>query len=284
MIASLDADALRYRRLLVDPCGAPLTRSVFSGLGGSIQVRVKQYLSIHPQAVEGVYCVMPSANAYWSQYHSAASAGTSFQLSNVQQLWVNAGNTALEWRCIAGCLKVRYTGTESNRSGMISVFPVASPLYEPGMTDIRVGSTLALAPVVYRTGEVMHECKFVPTDGDQLFTDTQNMEARGWQHQGGFGVVYQGVPAGSLTLELTAIYEMENVLALPSASTVLAPQPSGSRNTLNQVLRSLGDGLAWAYSNVAAPVIKSTAQNVARSIMNSSAVTSGAGQLLLTMG
>lgn len=283
-MGGLDADAIRYRKLLTDPCGAPLTRSVFSGLGGSIQVRVKQYLSIHPQAVEGMYCVMPSANVFWTQYNSAASAGNPFQLSNAQQLWTNAGNTSLEWRCIAGCLKVRYTGTESNRSGMVSVFPVASPLYEPGTSDLRVGGLLAIAPSVYRTGEVVHESKFVPTDGDQLFTDTQNMEARAWQHQGGIGVVFQGVPAGSLTLELTAVYEMENVAILPSASTVLAPQPSGSRNTLNQVLRSLGDGLAWAYTNVAAPVIKTTATNVARSILNSNAISSGAGQLMLTMG
>lgn len=280
----LDADAIRYRNLLLDPCGAPLCRSVFSGLGGSLQVRVKGYYQMHPQSVEGVYCFMPTGNVYWGQYNSAGSAGQPFQLSGGQYMFPNPNSIVHEWRCIAGCMKVRYTGPESARSGLVSVFPLASPLYEQLSSGITVPQTLAISPVVHRTGEVRHEAKFVPTDADQIFVDTQQQVQLTWQGNGGIAVVFQGVPAGSLTLEFTGVYELENVTGLSGGfATIISPQPSPSRNTLNQVLRSLGEGLQWAYDNVAVPVIKSAATNVARSVLNSQAVRSG-GQMMLTMG
>jgi len=278
----LDKDAMCYRRLLSDPCAAPLCRSVFSGLGGSLQVRLKRSFTFHPQAVEGYYCFVPSSNLWFGQYNSAASAGGSFTLSTSQQMFDNTTSDSVEWRCTAGCLKIRYIGSESARSGLVGVFPNQGPFYEPGTAGLFVTGVLSQTPVVYRTGEVLHEAKFVPTDGDQLFTDTRVLTLAAYQSQGSVCVVFQNCPAGSIVAEWTGVYEIEGASLFGTFNTMVAPQPSPSRNTLNEVLRSFGDGLSWAYSNVAVPVIKSSAANIARSLVNTRAVST-AGPLLLTM-
>lgn len=243
----LDAAAQRYRALLLDPCNAEMSNSVYAGVGSGQYRRYRSILSSDGNSVEGTYVFQLGTNLVFNATHVAATAGTNFTFGTATALTPVIPTTA-NLRCLAGCVKVRYIGPESGRQGTIGMAVVPGQYLAPGQVSNAV-TDLGKMPFVTRFGEVQHEVKWVPTQADEEFHTANTLEPKSTC----IIINYRGIPAASLQFEVTACYELETVdVGVPLASAV-----PHSRNTLNHVLQSLGPVSSWAYNTVLAPTIKS---------------------------
>lgn len=268
----LDAAALNHRRLLADPCNADLTAPVYPGLGTGNYRRYRTIIASEGLSVEGTYYFQLGTNTTWRASHVAATAGTNYTYSAPSNLFQasSLSGATVEARCLAGCVKVRFVGAESARSGTIGMAVLSAPLVQPGATSSAL-LDLQKCPFVTRFGDIMHEAKFVPTQADEEFkllnTNINNTNAI-------IAVTYRGIPASSLQFEVTGCYEI-NSSEVDVASSSIIPR---SAFTLNHVLQSLGPVSSWAYTHVVAPTIKSMAGNfTGTGIMGTTARTLAAG-------
>lgn len=272
-VASIDSNAAAFARLLADPCNAPMCAPTYTGMGTGEYRRFRKIVSIPATAVEGTYVITPGMNTYHFATHIAANAGSNYAFSNFSNIYSPNNPDSLECRCLAACVKVRYTGAEQARSGVIGLRTLPFQYINPGQGG-NIATELTNNTVINRVGEVMHEVKFVPGNADQGFTIVA--AAPNDREMGSFGFSFQGVPPGSLQIEITAVMEIESEIGIvPTAIT-----PS-SHNSLNQVLSALGPTTRWAYNNLAVPTIKSVASRAMQSITQTGAAS--AGRLLLTL-
>lgn len=256
--AALDAHATAWTRLLKDPCGAPLVPSCYTGIGTGLYLRCRRSFSIGSTDTAGVFCAQLGTNTVYS---FGTSTGAVITMSGGIQCFIDTGNPALtdrsEFRCIGGCMRVRYIGAESSRAGTIGLLtgpPVLFPLEAAGINVPTFNSNL---PVVMRTGEVMHEVLFSPLARDEQFQSAPGSgPATFSQDKCTFTMSYLGVPGGSLTIEVTGIYEYEGGI---STGLLKNAVPAPSVNTMNRVLLLLGPTLDWAYGMNSTPVIKAVA-------------------------
>lgn len=272
-IANIDANAAAFARLLADPCNAPLCAPTYTGMGTGEYRRYRKIITIPTTAVEGTYVVTPGLNIFKFATHIAANAGTNYNYSNFSNIYSPSDSYSLECRCLAACIKIRYTGAEQARSGVIGLRTLPFQYINSGQIS-NIASDMTNNTLINRVGEVMHEVKFVPGNADQGFTIVT--AASNEREMGSFGFSFQGVPAGSLQIEITAVMEIESEPGIVPTSIT----PS-SHNTLNQVLSALGPTSRWAFNNLAVPTIKSVATRAMQSITQTGA--SSAGRLLLTL-
>lgn len=261
----LDAGALAYRQLLVDPCNARFVSPAFSGLGSGNFVRRRVIIAAEGSSVEGTYVFQLGTGTYLKGSHVSGTAGTPYTLNGVQ-MWASGSNNS---RCVAGCVKVRYTGPESSRSGLISSLAAPSLLYNAGFQTTAVDAA-ALCPFTHRTGEVAHEVKFVPNDADEEFS----LPGTTTPEKSSIAFTYRGVPAQTIIFEVTAVLEIEAQVSLEGGASVINSVVPSTGNTLNQVLRSLGPITNWAYSNMVVPTIRATASRIAATALNTTAAAS----------
>lgn len=266
---NLDVGALQYRRLLTDPCNAPMVGPAYGGVHTGIYRRCRRIYTIPASEVETIFVWQPGTNCIWQGGHSSANAGSSITL-NAQAAFGGSWFTSLtEARALAACIKVRYTGAESTRSGVVGL-TTGGYYYDVGSTTGTAIEAQTQCPVNARLGETLHEVKFVPGAGDEMFS-AQTVANGGAvvtaRDKACILVSLKGVPAGSVQLELTAVLEFDagGDTGSYGALTTIAP---ASGNTLSQVLRTLGPVSSWAFSNVIVPTIRSAATGVTRTIAN----------------
>lgn len=262
----LDAGALAYRALLSDPCNAPLVGPAYSGPTTGNYRRFRKIVYINGDEVERY----TAFNFKWnSMFHGGHSAGGAGGVVTLQRADIfnsgSLGGAHGDIRCLAACVKVRYIGPESSRAGTVGLHTgehIAKN--DASGTGITIGTMLQQCPHIARLGEVAHEVKWLPSAEDE---DTGNPQgsAYGRQYDGSNAtVVLSHVPAGTVMMEVTAVYELENQGG-DFVSTYIQPSTG---NTLSQVLRSLGPVATWAYNNYALPVMKSAVTNVARTVIS----------------
>lgn len=272
--SALDAAALAHARMLADPCNATMGPPCYSGMGTGEYRRFRRILNI-PAAVEGTYSFVPGANAFVAGTHTINNSGQpytfeSFPIFPTDQL------VAVESRCIAACIKVRYTGTESERKGVVGMKsnPFVSSL---GGTVSTAAEELTMCPLINRVGEVQHEVKFVPGTGDELFTGNFGGAIASYNTLGSVGFTFADIPTLTLQVEITAIIELE-----PKTAMVVNSVPTPSRNTLNNVLAALGPPTRWAYGHVVAPTVRAMA-GAAMQTISSGLNARSVGGMLLTL-
>lgn len=273
----LDAGALAHRRLLLDPCNAPLAGPVYSGSGSGQFRRYRSIIVAEGNSVEGCYVFQFAANSLWKASHVSSTAGDPYTFGSGGAIFVdgNAFNTHSEVRCIAACVKVRYVGTEAERKGTIGLLSSAFNYQGTGEQSSAAEDTTR-CPVVHRTGEVQHEVKWCPSAQDEQFRVPGNGD---YSIPGAACcvVAYRGVPAQTIQFEVTAVYEVE--LANQGVVTSVAPT---SQTTLNQLLRTLGPVSQWAYGNIIAPTIRAAAGAAVNTMYSSvTAAAKGIGMLAL---
>lgn len=262
-LARMDQGAVAYRRLLLDPCNAPICAPVYAGLGSGIYRRYRTYIDIGASNVEGAYVFQFSTNTHFHAGHVAATAGSvytygsSLRTHNAPELTESHYSGS---RCLAGCVKVRYRGSESDRAGLVGLATMATAHKRPGITS-NASLDLSLVSVVSRVGEVLHEVKFAPGAHEEEFTLHQTTSAAFDDARGCIMIVYKGIPPGSLVLEVTSVHELESTSSCPYSAV---PPPSST--TLNTVLRSMGPIVNWAYSNASAPVMRAFAGGAVRTM------------------
>lgn len=248
---TLDQNAMKWRQLLMDPCGAMMVAPCYSGLGTGTYVRGRRNFAIGGGDTSGVIAVQFGGNSLWS-FGSSTNAPVvtgGRQYAFLQSQLIAPG---VEHRPLAGCVRIRYLGSESARAGLIGMLTGTVCVQPNSTTGLNVTDVLAQMPLVNRTGEVIHEVKFLPSSRDELFTLTVDNTTAYESSANCITIVYSGIPAGSLQLELTAVYEIDP----QQASQMKNSMPPQSMNTTNQVLASLGPVSGWAYSHVGAPILK----------------------------
>lgn len=268
LASNLDAGALAFRQLLLDPCNAKFAGPPYSGLGSGNFVRRRAIIAAEGLSVEGTYVFQLGTGIYLKGSHVAATQGTPYTLSALQ---IFAGaNADNEHRCIAGCVKIRYIGSEGNRAGLISTLAAPAAMFQSGSQTTAVGAA-AMCPFTNRVGEVMHEVKFVPNEGDEKFAAFGSAATK---DNSTIAITYRGVPAATLVFEITAVYEVESVAPDGGSGMVINSTLPPTGNTINQVLRSLGPVSNWAYTNVVVPTIKATATRMMATGLNTSSAAS----------
>lgn len=272
-VTSIDAGAAMFARLLRDPCNAPMCPPTYSGMGTGEYRRYRSIFKPAVTAVEGSYIFTPGANLMNSGTHIAVNAGTPYTYSNAAPIVSNTNFTQLEGRCLAACVKIRYTGSELNRAGVIGLRTAPHQYISQGQSS-SFSTDLSLCSQINRIGEVLHEVKFVPGVADEQFTEMSISVASG--ELGSFGFSWSGVPGDNLQVEVTMVIEQEVGIGLVPTATV----PS-SRNTTNQVLAALGPPVNWAFSHLVYPTLKSVASSAMQSVTQTGAYS--AGNLLLTL-
>lgn len=271
----LDAGAMAHRRLLLDPCNAPLAGPVYSGSGSGQYRRYRTLITAEGQSVEGCYVFQLGTNSFIKASHVAATFGSTYTFSSAAGIFpmglsptVNDTDSV---RCIAGCVKVRYLGTESARAGTIGLLTAPHMFRGPASQSNGVADMTA-CPIVNRVGEVQHEAKFVPSNEDQEYTvPTRVGLSTLSEGNSTITVVYRGTPAATIQFEITAIYEVET-----TEYGVVSTAAPASGTTLNQLLRSLGPISNWAYGHIVAPTIRAAA-GAAYNTMYSTATAAARG-------
>jgi hypothetical protein len=276
----LDAAARDYAELLKDPCNGRLVPPVYNGMGTGEYRRYRRILYIPATAVEGTYVFCPGRDLMNSATHIAANAGTPYQFVNQADLFglkpASFGDNA-ELRCLAACVKIRYTGPESERGGVVGLRTLPFNYVRYG-DDSDNATQLSMSPSIHRTGEVDHEVKFVPGSADQVFSIAGSTPSVEDTTRGMFGFTFSlpASQAGALQVEVTAVLEVE-----APKGVVPTAMPASSGSTLNQVLSALGPTARWAYGNIALPVIKSAVGQVTQSFTKTGAVSAGLAMLTL---
>lgn len=273
--SSLDAAGLAHARMLADPCNALMSPPCYSGMGTGDYRRFRRILNV-PLAVEGTYSFVPGANAFFVGTHISANAGTPYTMNGYQLFETELLAIGVESRCIAACVKVRYTGTESERKGVVGLR--TNPFNS--VTNAQVTSNdsqLTACPLLNRVGEVQHEVKFVPGTADELFTGNWGAPISVLNTMGSFGFTFSDVPTLTMQIEVTAIIELE-----PRENMVINSVAPTSRNTTNNVLAALGPPAKWAYGHIVAPTIRAVA-GAAMQTVSSGLNARSIGGMLLTL-
>lgn len=202
-------------------------------------------------------------NSYWRASHVIATAGTNYVFSTATPIFSDGAvfNLDTNLRCIAGCVKVRYIGSESNRSGTIGLLSSQGAHKNPGVTS-SIASDQIACPFVVRTGEVQHEVKFVPSAEDETFITTSGSSSTAFNSC--MSVTYKATPAQTIQFEVTGVYEVESM----GPGTIVNNVAPSSGVTLNQLLRALGPVTTWAYGHVIAPTIRSMAGAAQGTLLN----------------
>lgn len=244
--ATLDAHAKAWIRLLADPCNAPMVQPCYTSTGSGYFVRVRQVLDIPATATDYVLDLVPSAGTgnvgAWSWSDTVGgSLGNATNLS--MGGFFNSGFVGRA-RCVAGCVKILYTGTELNRAG------TAGFALQQGRTLVQnepVGgnssSWLATVPHTERIGQREMEYRWVPGPGDEFFRVCSNgSEELPTNETNGASIqlVISGITPGTVRVTWVSVWEWQPEQEI-NTGIVSVNRPPASNNSLNQVLRALGD-------------------------------------------
>lgn len=261
--SSLDRGAMEWLRLLEDPCNAPLVRGCFPGLSGGMLFRTRNEVGVGSLAVDSVLMFHPGGGPtgtyYPIQWASSNATGASPATRYGVQV-TGAWSAGSQVRCVAACVKVRYTGKEVDRAGIVGHIMTNDPPFLDG-TPAGVASTVpncfalrASAQTVYRLGEAAHEVRWLPTFEDGSFIEDPIVT---YNTGNAVGFVVTGATAGTIYYEVTAVWEV-----VPNTGTNVMPSmaPPPSNSTVNDVLRAIGDVGKWATDPGNASFLRKVAQ------------------------
>jgi hypothetical protein len=139
-------------------------------------------------------------------------------------------------------LKVLYKGSELNRAGRIGiVMREGHPASVGGAAFVTASGYENNAADSYRLGDQSLEFKWVPSQADANWNNNGVTEPSSNVYGNGLLVTGVGVPAATITLELTYVIEWTPVISMGGASpgiTSTFSKPS-SVNSLNDVLTAV---------------------------------------------
>jgi hypothetical protein len=251
----LDEAAQRWLKLIRDPCGADLTVPCYAGTGEGYLIRCKDIVNIPATAVDGVYEFTPPYYAGSNVRYSWANA-VGGGLGTAENYYTNAflqSAVVGRFRPVAACVKVYYIGAELDRKGSVGLNLSAGRTIEAGEAIAGTASSwLTSGGFTGRTPKDHYEVKWAPCEGDSAWWPKMPDESEivGVSNTGNsMTVAFTGVPAGSLRLEYTTIYEWQPSEEVSQGLVTSAKGPS-SRNHINEILYALGEIGKFAYGQV----------------------------------
>lgn len=222
-------------KLMADPCNGRLVPAAYAQPGGGAIQRFRTVIGLGTAAGEtcGIFQWTPGINEYYAN-GAATSSSTFSPTSNTVfgalQTANGIGTTAVEFRCLAACLRVISNASESNRAGVVYAGLTDSTYYgynAAGTSSVQ--TAVGGLPVSSRMPAKHVEVLWAPSSLDQNFNvDLSGVGTGITQGIGGtqnaltFGFI--GGPAASgVTLELTAVYEINYSASSGAISCKSAP-------------------------------------------------------------
>lgn len=241
---TLDGYAMAYRRLLADPCNAPMVPAV--GYGPTSGLLVRQRYIVQPeygQSVSNRDFVAVFSPAKGTLRHQSAGANAWQEVD--LETGLLASTVCRAYRPVAACVKWVPNGSIMNRSGLLSAGYV---LDEVDSTTNVTGANVANWQTLCtrtdsNTGMAKEmEARWLPSGPEDLEfrsrgvtynadTGTVLIVGRGIDYVSGATSYANGI------LEVTVVWEW-----LPnSGAGIVSPVQSGSSSTLQAVLGSIGN-------------------------------------------
>lgn len=247
--AQLDRAALEYRRLLLNPCDAPLVRGLYASGGQGITVRTEISFNVNTTALSTAGYVRFAPGCFGStavgvtyagdSTTSAAAAPNATALGFVPGLtFMNANAQSV--RPVAACMQVMYAGSESARSGIIYLGQTPASYVSSGSAPIPDSIANGLTHCERMpTGAV--EAIWRPGTTDDQFVDTFAPATE--EGKNALVLAWIGAPAAvPIRVRLVCVWEFKvnkgYGLVDDNAS---AP---ASSNTFNDVMRTLQNSSA----------------------------------------
>lgn len=216
---AFDKAAMDYVKLLLDPCGAPLTHPVGTPTGG-ILIRAQSIvpLGTPSSSTAGLLHWIPGAiNLNNSELlfstPSSSSVATVMGTSPSAPGKTFITNNASDYRCVAACARIMYDGTELNRSGRIGYGnTIGGSITLSTVTP--VDGVISTLTHVERTPQTVAEIRWCPNEADMTFIDPgANIAPQDRERRSAITIAVANYAATfPLTVEFTAVYEYKPVL------------------------------------------------------------------------
>lgn len=253
-----------YLRLLADPCGAEMVRAPYLGTGSGYLMRTKTwvptnqstgavdfYAEIHPGGVS----TTGGTNTMGSYGYSTTTGGSLGSASPIYFPTFLNSSTVGYFRPVAGCVRVHYLGSEMERRGMIGVSLTTGLQVFPTETiGFNTSDAMGSMQRTVRLGTEAIEVRYVPQESDgewSSFTQIQpTTPVLNWKGSS-LQVVGQNIPAGSVTMEVTFVWEWQVSTQSATYGSATGMQPTLVKPpsyTLNDALSKIGDVVKFATS------------------------------------
>lgn len=219
---TIDGAAVAHIRLMADPCMGRLTPPAYPGSTNGAIMRFRNVISLATGASEtaGLFHWNPSINEYYA--NGAATATTAYTPSASSMFtYLQTGGTSnlgQVYRCIAGCVRIIFNGSENNRGGIVYAGNTTSASYGAGQSGAGTPNVQAIVPILPYTARVPAsnmEVLWVPSEADMGFSsDSTVMGAANAPYYGTAGssitIGVIGLPSAvGVTIEVTGVYEVE---------------------------------------------------------------------------
>lgn len=237
--------------MLADPCNAPMVQPCYNGTGSGYFVRMRQIVDIPAAAKDFVMEFTPAGGTgnvgAWSW--SDTVGGSLGNAANLSMGGIFNSGFVGRARCVAGCAKILYTGTELNRSGIVGFSLDQGRSMAAGEPIAGTASTwLATTAHTERIGQREMEYRWLPGPGDENFRTTGGEElATGEVNGGGIQIIISGITPATVRITLVSVWEWQPEQE-QNTGLVTQNKVPASRNSLNDVLRAIGDVGQFAVS------------------------------------
>jgi len=274
----LDAAAVRYYRMLSDPCFAPVAHPVYAGGDGGLLARFESEFTLAngPADTCSIVGFVPGflASAVFQNAVTLPSDMTSsLMIANgtLSPGYAFLQSAASAVRCVSACMQIAWPGSELNRQGQVTMGQCSGALLSQAITvPTSVSAIRPLCHLRTRMPADMCEVKWRPTIGDAEWKDPSSLgTTTDANHKGGLIATVSNLPAGTgVRVRFIATYEWQPKVNQGMASAFDATDHSS--NTLDDVINALDrNGPGWAYRVGAAATTATNmyaAYNTARAV------------------
>lgn len=256
MARYLDGPAQAYKRLLLDPCGAPMVHPIWGSVEGSFLIKCESFGNVGVSATEGNGAAFFSPGTISTTAKSGYVGMYSTTSAGAVNLVAGTGGTVLDWtnnainpgytflaanasvyRPVAVCVELVYLGSESTRSGMVAGGVISGGAWY-NQTAVSVDNVMALVPSAERTPVNKVEYIWYPSTPDSVWQDpTETVAVQQVDRRNTLAFAWSGIPVNTgFRVKTTAVYEYKPKLGL----NVTTPQiTAGSRNSMADVLSDI---------------------------------------------
>lgn len=246
--SDISAEFHGHMRMVMDPCAAPATCSVYSGASGVVtrHVRTGQLSgAVGDQALSfawgpSIYrvCEANTANGgtvYAPGYTAIGVPGYDFLNSVTAQS-----------RVIGACLRIHWNGTELSRAGSVAYGCMQLSQY-PGGVNTTVDNLFQMLPNKTRVVPGELEIRWNPVNEDESYEQCDSsVTVTNNQDRNGLFFAYQGPAGAAFGYTLTVLYEWVPALGQgqPSPPTVRKSLPAAVShiNSALSRIKHWGDG------------------------------------------
>lgn len=233
-------------KMVIDPCAAPLTQSVYAGQRGIVQRFSSTWQFGTGTGNTVVHALSPGG--FRELFSVPATSSTSFTPAYVQNAGSFPGSTFLSSnssgaRCISSCMRVNWSGTELNRAGSLAIGVISGSSIFNGVAT--TGDQIYnLLQKKMRVPDGVVEIRWNPSEADEAYQEPQiTAPAENFNDKHMMCLCYIGQPGATFSITTTTVYEwlpLTNT-GQPAPPTTVPTVPSAVPK-INNILHRMHSG------------------------------------------